>query len=251
MPFPADPRHLLDPHPNPHPTWVSFAPFCWFHVRGFTEAFVELQQHAAGAGTHITRDTIKQFRAVGIVAAPGPLRLLQPNGLWADLSAPQVDNAHSANPKVPMRFDKACLAVSALDQCAARLAPGFNALGNITICPAIYVLEGFDTTKWQSIQSKGSSFVNDLKDHTLQTNDKFFTELTKGYGATRLTLALTMEFLSKHKLDGGLKIAALSDRPKKDKSKPKIQRLIMRPNNVETIARLPVGRVNPLPASRH
>lgn len=236
MPFPANPMHIVDPHArsNPHPTWQNFSRYCWFRLRGFKEALVELQQHAQQP---VTCDTIKQYRAAGIQAVPPALQaLFVANSEWRELSAPQVDKADAGD---PMRFDKACMTVAALDRCAAQLAPNWNALATVTICPATFILDGFDTARWQNIQALGpvggQPFVEALKQHTTQRNIGFFTELAKGYAATQRTVSLTLDFLRQHGQANGLSVVELTDRYDDRQTRPKPYRRSKQPNNLETV----------------
>ena len=216
MPFPQVPSHIIDPRPssNPHASWANFSPYGWFKIRGFQEALVELQRQASQP---VTCDTIKQYRAAAIRAVPNPLKqLFVVNSQWNEMATTQVDKANSSE---GMRFDKACIAVAALDECAESLIPGCNVLDKVTICPATFLIEGFDLKLWEHIHHLG--LVDALKQHTLQIHDNFFKELAKGYSATKLTLDLTLEFLEKHGEGNGLSIIEL-DKRYDDRGLPKV-----------------------------
>jgi len=202
MPFPTPPYDIFYPARNPHPEALApFAAYCWFRVAGFAEAHSTLNTRG------VQNDMINQYRKDGVEHLPDELKSLNIAELdFTRISPKQIKRALTS----PMRLDKACLALAVLDRCAQDHLPDVNILERTWICPAIYVVDGFDPV-WQRLKQDDDCIAR-IKRDTLQPETHFFDNLARGFGVTYQTAESIVRFCEKEGVATSVQIREITNR---------------------------------------
>lgn len=211
MDLPASPFELVHPAGClPFSGWdYEFAPYRWFYIRGFAEAFRQVQIAAVrNLQSTPSAQTLQQYRATGIRALPIGWRDVFPAGEWSFLSGPQI---HSAVTSEPMRFDKVCLTILTLQACAEQIEKTKTIWKQLEIAPAIFKIDGFDELFWQRLQHR-DGIINELRQAADQPHKNFFAQLAKGAPCTYRPLEQMLIVLGKEGLGSGLSIQQLHAR---------------------------------------
>jgi hypothetical protein len=196
--------------------WSTFAPYRWFFVCGFVEAWQDLSRHAKrNRKRRLTR--VRFAEDYGPRAAEAVLpawREEWDHEDWDAIAERQFDHAHKNHHVV---YAKAVLAISALKLCAKDMGCTSPQLDSLKICPAIYVVDGLNLERWKEIkergfESDGDNFMTKLKTRTFQRNENVFEELAGNSSCTYHTVRLFIAFLKDCGLAGGLRLQTKTSR---------------------------------------
>ena len=157
MPRPQNIWDLLDPSHSepsslrfPFEGWGSeFGVFGWIYVAGYYEAIetiaMEKFSHLDNAAFDHVVHEIKTQTGAACALLPDAWKkeLTEPGADWTRCSPGQIDKAVVPE---PMRFDKLCLAILALEVTAKKLSPGFDVYSLVRLRPAIYKLDNLSHT---------------------------------------------------------------------------------------------------------
>jgi hypothetical protein len=170
MPQPADPRSLFEPDPRGlspvldpcFPGWeTTIAPYGWYRLRCFVRVMAE-----AGLTPHDMLD--ESLREAAVQAVPKAWKDFCPSfqankeSRWETLGTDRLVEIISGNskkktklrqsePSVGVSFQKAALALIALDIAASRKRANIDVYDRVRICPTLYLIEGFDESYWESM----------------------------------------------------------------------------------------------------
>lgn len=185
----------------------EFAPFRWFFVCGFVELWHKLIRLGS------TVEPRQVIRPLTFTREYGPLAIQSipiawqeefPHDDWKAIAERQISHAvHNYH----LSYAKSLLALTAVRLCANAMVAlnKLELLNGLTVCPAIYVADGFNARRWQQIKKDGQeklgeSFYTELKKRTLQKNIRVFDELAVNRSCTYYTVELLIRFLKEQGL---------------------------------------------------
>jgi hypothetical protein len=206
---PLDILELVEPGAPLFPFfgWVEeFAQYPWFRVAGYQEMM--LRAGITPRPKHISN--LAEFAGEAKRRLPSTWQSVCPldPDEWFDFSPKQI-NRISKNR--PVRFDKACLAILALDLLHAHRDTGINIYNHVRIRPALFRLRGFDTTFFRAIRQ--TIDIVGMLYHAYQNDIILADEISLGYTVTHLTASRILEYLQQHGAAGDIEIERIVFRP--------------------------------------
>ena len=176
----------------PHDWENEFAPYRWLYVAGCRRCMIKIGVYdlSAYADSEIIDNLPNKI--------PENWKLQFPNCKWKNrLSKTQIIGALKG--KSSLTLDRACLVIAAMHDFLEKNGASIQNSSEymLQIRPAVFRLPAFteDFYKHHFKGNNNSEKFTDLKKHTGQSSSEFFEEISKGFGATYITLKLVAEFI--------------------------------------------------------
>jgi hypothetical protein len=208
----------------------EFAPYLWTYVAGYpllVETFFLVEDGFANIRS--VRDYIKGLRApaVGLILPSWKARF--PEGDWSSCNAMQIEHACQGT---PLRFDKACQAVKALELAFAKAAAptlrNIDFYKIVQLRPAIFVLRDLDDKgkallRRNNLTSAEQALFDGLVDRLCPADGRdeefnrrakanaFLSQAADGYAMTYANAKLIKKYLAEVSA-GRVRIGILQDR---------------------------------------
>jgi Pentapeptide repeats (8 copies) len=211
-PVPNDGFSLFDDF-LPYNYIENFAPFLWTHIAGYP-SLIELFRFAERLpSTRNVKEHVEVQRLSAVNNIPDGWKMRFERGDWNKCSTSQIKDACIGN---AMRFDKACIAMKALELAfvnaeSARLRD-LNIYDFLSLRPAVFVLSEMEDRARAFLygQDLGSAEKSqrvalisrlsprdgyDAELHRARAGERFLAEVAEGFGITFQNAAVIADFL--------------------------------------------------------